>query len=165
LEVFIFTASRREYARAVVQKFLPGWPEERLLSREWCIRGMLRGRRVYVKDVRMFDESLRGVLLVDDRYESYVLTPENGVRVKGWRGESEDRELLDRILPIVEWCRVVKEDVREVLRGLGVGDVGDVGGAGGADGADGAGGTGGVERAVWGEGDGESGREGAVRLR
>ena len=131
LEVFIFTASRREYAWAVVQALLPGWPSGRLLSREWCIRGAVRGKRVYVKDMRMFDASLRGVLLVDDKWESYLLTPENGVRVRGWRGESGDKELLGRVLPIIEWCSAWRCDVREVLRGLD-GSVG-VGGDRGVD--------------------------------
>jgi Dullard-like phosphatase family protein len=109
-EVFIFTASRIEYAVPVVQHLLPCFPVERILTRPHCrfLNGFL------VKDLTVFQRDLSRVVLVDNLRESFMLQPSNGVQISTWVGDRNDETLLSEVLPFLRLCSVVY-DVRDLL--------------------------------------------------
>jgi Dullard-like phosphatase family protein len=109
-DVFIFTASRMEYAVPVVQRLLPCFPAERILTRPHCrfVKGLL------VKDLTIFGRDLSRVVIVDNMRESFMLQPWNGVEVPTWVGDQNDRTLLDELLPFLRMSSMAC-DVREFL--------------------------------------------------
>jgi Dullard-like phosphatase family protein len=109
-DLFIFTASRMEYAVPVVQHLFPGFPAERVLTRPHCrfLNGLL------VKDLRIFERDLSRVVIVDNLRESFMLQPENGVHISTWVGDRSDETLLTEVLPFLRQCGLVY-DVRALL--------------------------------------------------
>jgi Dullard-like phosphatase family protein len=108
-DVFIYTAGTCEYARAVLNAWLPDWPRTRLLTRSSC--AFIGG--VYAKDLKRIKRSMADVVLVDNSQSSFLFQPENGILVTTWRGGS-DGELIGRVLPLLERCASAA-DVRPVI--------------------------------------------------
>ena len=109
-DVFIFTASMAEYAVPVVQKILPCFPTERILTRPYCrlINGMI------VKDLSIFQRDLARMILVDNSDQSFLLQPENGILVESFVGNYMDDVLLGKLLPFLRECAAAP-DVRRLL--------------------------------------------------
>lgn len=109
-DVFIFTASMAEYAVPVVQRILPCFPAERILTRPYCrlIDGLL------VKDLSIFQRDLSRMILVDNSEQSFYLQPANGILVTSFVGDYRDDVLLGKLLPFLRDV-ATEPDVRRVL--------------------------------------------------
>jgi len=62
--------------------------------------------------------SLKNVILVDNAPVSYSLQPQNGIPIKTWIDDQNDKELLN-LLPVLEYLSHA-EDVRYEIRKLGI---------------------------------------------
>lgn len=93
-EVFVFTASKKEYADAVLN-FLD--PENRFFKqrfyRENCISIK---NRVYIKDLRIFlNRKQENIIMVDNSLYSTTNQISNGVLINSFYNDKEDKELLN----------------------------------------------------------------------
>lgn len=108
--VVIFTASVQEYADPVID-----WLDQgrglisARLFRESCT---YRGGS-YVKELKVVDEDLSKVCLVDNSPASYAVNRANGIPVEGWTSDPNDEALLD-LLPVLDSLRFAS-DVRHIL--------------------------------------------------
>jgi Dullard-like phosphatase family protein len=93
-EIFIFTASKKVYADAVLN-FLD--PDNRIFKfrfyRENCIK---IGNKVYIKDLRIFvNRKPENIIMVDNSLYSFANQISNGVLINSFYDDNEDRELLN----------------------------------------------------------------------
>eukprot|EP00826_Nyctotherus_ovalis_P058760 TRINITY_DN8105_c0_g1_i3.p1 TRINITY_DN8105_c0_g1~~TRINITY_DN8105_c0_g1_i3.p1 ORF type:complete len:103 (-),score=9.85 TRINITY_DN8105_c0_g1_i3:121-429(-) len=94
-----------------------------------CIRDRLyrkhatevKGR--YVKDIQKLGRDNKRVVIVDSIVESFQLQPMNGIYVAPWKGESNDKELLNLLPLLKEIARQQVPDVRTALRNYRDGEV------------------------------------------
>jgi len=93
-EIFIFTASKKEYANAVLD-FLD--TEKKIfkhrLYRDSCIP---INSRVYIKDLSIFvNRKPENLILVDNSFYSFCNQPRNGVLINSFYDDKQDRELIN----------------------------------------------------------------------
>ena len=119
-EVVVFTAGTREYAESVLERL---GPDRNLidyfLSREHCCRftqhySNIAPREHYWKELRHLGRPMDRVVLVDNSPTSLVLNPSNGIPIKSWLKNPEDRELL-HLLDLVKALLSSDEPVQSVL--------------------------------------------------
>ena len=55
-----------------------------------------------VKDMGRLNRSLERTVLVDDTPLAFLHQPDNGVPVLGYRGDPDDRLLLEAVLPLIQ---------------------------------------------------------------
>ena len=93
-EIFIFTASRKEYADAVLN-YLD--PENKIFKkrfyREHCINIQ---NRIYIKDLRIFaNRKLENLVIVDNSLYSFANQLSNGILINSFYHDKEDKELYN----------------------------------------------------------------------
>lgn len=118
-ELVVFTAGMREYATLVLDRLDMKRVISHRLYRDSCKE--VNGR--YVKDLSGLGRDLRRVVIVDDNPNSYVLQPENGVPVRPFIEDVEDRE-LGRLLEFFEGEEPSCEDIRDAVKQF-VGSISD----------------------------------------
>ena len=69
----------------------------------------------HVKDVSCLNRDTSKVIVVDCKREAFSLQPFNGIALKGWDGNSEDRTLYDLTNLLQSIALMGVEDVRQVL--------------------------------------------------
>lgn len=108
--VVIFTASVQEYADPVIDWLDQGrgFISARLFRESCSFKG-----GSYVKNLKVVDQDLSKVCLVDNSPASYRLQRENGIPIEGWTNDPNDEALLD-LLPVLDSLRFAG-DVRHVL--------------------------------------------------
>lgn len=110
-EVVVFTAGLRAYASLVLDKLDEGQVVVHRLYRDSCRE--FEGR--YVKDLMELGRDLRRVVIVDDNPCSYSLQPENGISVRPFVDDGEDRELW-RLMELMEGLVDGFEDLRDAVK-------------------------------------------------
>uniref|UniRef100_A0A673UI85 Mitochondrial import inner membrane translocase subunit TIM50 n=1 Tax=Suricata suricatta TaxID=37032 RepID=A0A673UI85_SURSU len=95
--------------------FLRLWSELRLGARGLCARLATPPPRTPDQDISCLNRDPARVVVVDCKKEAFRLQPYNGVALRPWDGNSDDRVLLDlsAFLKTIALNRV--EDVRTVL--------------------------------------------------
>ncbi|KAG2452881.1 hypothetical protein HYH02_002225 [Chlamydomonas schloesseri] len=112
-EVIIFTAGLEDYAKPIIDAIDPSG---RLFAHRIYREGTLRTDYYQcVKDMARLNRDLRRTVLVDDTPLAFLHQPDNGVPVLGFRGDPDDRLLLEAVLPLMQV--LAKEgDVRHTLQ-------------------------------------------------
>lgn len=112
-EIVLFTTQPFFTAGPIIEKLDP---DRRFIAytlfRESCrtVDGKL------VKDLNYLNRDLRKVIVVDTNPDSFYLHPENGVLIKPWKGERDDRELIG-LIPFFEAIGIYGiDDVRATLK-------------------------------------------------
>lgn len=100
-EIVIFTASLSYYADPVIDFLDPTGIIKHRLYRESCVSATGLYSGLYLKDLSRLGRKLDRCLLVDNCPSSFALQPQNGLSCRSWFSDKEDRELCDRILPIL----------------------------------------------------------------
>lgn len=111
-DIYVFTASTKEYADAVT-KFLD--PEQKIFSkklyREHCF---IIQDRFYVKDLSIFqDVVLSNIIIVDNSLYSFMNHLSNGILVNSFYGDKTDQE-LQRVMNYLIGYLVTANDIRSV---------------------------------------------------
>jgi RNA polymerase II subunit A small phosphatase-like protein len=96
-EVVIFTASLASYADPVIDFLDPKGRLSGRLYRDSCV--LLQG--MYIKDMSRIGRHMDNLVLIDNSPTSYALQPDNALPCLSWFSDREDRELLDRLLPLL----------------------------------------------------------------
>jgi len=112
-EVIIFTAGLEDYARPIIDAVDPSG---RLFAGRIYREGTLKTEYYQcVKDMARLNRDLHRTVLVDDTPLAFLHQPDNGVPVLGFRGDPDDRLLLEAVLPLLQVLDQ-EADVRDVLQ-------------------------------------------------
>lgn len=112
-DVAVFTASVCEYADPIIDLIehdLGRRCFKRRLYRDSCIPD---GKGGYIKDLRVLEQDLSRILLVDNSPISFARQQCNGLAIEGWISDPSDRTLL-QMLPLLFALRHTS-DVRSIL--------------------------------------------------
>lgn len=119
-EVFIFTASQRNYADAIIDHLDPeGTLIQQRLYRDDCI---LTAEGFFLKDLRIINRSLEKIVIVDNSVWSFARQLDNGIPVQPWSGDPFDVELRNLIpyLKVLDLAKDVRVVNRETFRLEGI---------------------------------------------
>ena len=105
-EVVIFTASISKYASPLLDILDKEKNIKHRLYRDHCT--FING--IYIKDLKKCNRSLKHLMIVDNSPIAYTFDPCNGLPIKTWIEDSEDKELM-KLYPILEFLSKTK-DVR-----------------------------------------------------
>lgn len=108
-EVVIFTASIKKYAKEVIKSFDPHQKIKNLLYRDYCTE--VHGE--YVKDLRVLGRDLKSTVIIDNKKESFMFQPSNGIEITTWINDRNDRE-LDHMFDLL----MAVKDYDDIRRGL-----------------------------------------------
>lgn len=120
--MYFFTASDRDYAKEVVSKILEGAfnqneddlgifenytsnLEKIIFSREHCT--FKNGYEL--KDLRLLNKPLSDIVLIDDIQGSGLLQPMNSLIIPAFYGDTDDKFLIDELLPLLNTCAETQE--------------------------------------------------------
>ena len=111
-EVIIYTASIKCYANEILKRIDPRNLIFHRLYREDCT---ILGSNI-IKNLARLGRDLKDVIIVDNSPLCYRMQPCNGIPVKTWIGDEDDKE-LEELMPVLEGLAKV-DDVRDYLREL-----------------------------------------------
>jgi len=109
-EIIIFTASIAKYALPLLDILDEEKNIKYRLTREHCT--FLNG--IYIKELKKLNRDLKDLIIVDNSPLAYAFDSDNGLPIKGWYDDKEDKE-LDKIFPILEFLAKTK-DVRTYIK-------------------------------------------------
>ena len=93
-EIIIFTAGTKDYADKILNQIDKNkvWIKYRLYREHLTFDNE---EFSIFKDLSKLGRDLSKTIIIDNREENFVLQPNNGLLIKTWNGDFEDRELLD----------------------------------------------------------------------
>ena len=110
-EIIIFTAASQNYADRLIDII----DENRVINYRLYRQHMTMHNNVLVKDISKIGRDLKKIIILDNTPENFVLQPDNGVYVKSWRGDLNDKVFL-LLLPVFNnLANLDPDDIREVL--------------------------------------------------
>ena len=108
-ELVIFTASISKYASPLLDILDKEKNIKYRLYRDQCT--FING--IYIKDLKKCNRSLKDLIIVDNSPIAYTFDSDNGLPIKTWIDDPDDRELM-KLVPILEFLSKVK-DVRKFI--------------------------------------------------
>ena len=108
-EVVIFTASISKYASPLLDILDKEKNIKYRLYRDQCT--FING--IYIKDLKKCNRSLKDLIIVDNSPIAYTFDSDNGLPIKTWIEDPDDRELM-KLVPILEFLSKTK-DVRKFI--------------------------------------------------
>ena len=113
-DLFIFTASRQQYADYIIDQLFPLIQSDHRYYRDSCFP--IDSKHVR-KDISILQRKPEELILIDDSFSCYMNNPQNTLSIEEWNGMPTDTTLTTYVIPILEKCKVA-EDVRTVLSTL-----------------------------------------------
>lgn len=95
--LYIFTASKREYGNQIINKIAPFIPQENRFFIDSCDHEY----GYVVKDLRKLNIEIENTILIDDMAGSGILQPNNMIIISNWNGDKFDHVLDRELLPIL----------------------------------------------------------------
>lgn len=113
-EIVIFTAALQYYTDFILQKVdIEGIISHRLYREHTvCADG------VYIKDLSRIGRDLAATIIVDNNPKSFQLQPSNGVYVRTWTSDPNDKALLRLATILADVASKGFPDIRKALRRL-----------------------------------------------
>lgn len=113
-EIVIFTAAQQDYTDFILQKVdIEGIISHRLYREHTvCVDG------VYIKDLSRIGRDLATTIIVDNNPKSFQLQPSNGVYVRTWTSDPNDKALLRLATILADVASKGFPDIRRALRRL-----------------------------------------------
>ena len=108
-ELVIFTASISKYASPLLDILDKEKNIKYRLYRDQCT--FING--IYIKDLKKCNRSLKDLIIVDNSPIAYTFDSDNGLPIKTWLEDPEDKELM-KLVPILEFLSKTK-DVRKFI--------------------------------------------------
>lgn len=99
-QIVIFTASKKEYADAILAEMAPYLIPIKCFYMDSCVYKY----GYAIKDLRKLKIPLHRVLLVDDIMGSALFQPYNCLGISPWEGEPTDDVLNSELLPFLKEC-------------------------------------------------------------
>ena len=111
-ELIIFTSSSQQRADEYINKIEKNKKYfKRRLYRDYCT---LIGA-AYVKDISKLGRDLSKTIIIDNDLGCFYLQPENGILIKSFNGEKDDKNLFSLIKILKDIIKCPFQDIRSVL--------------------------------------------------
>lgn len=78
---------------------------------------------MFIKDLSKLNRDLSRVIMIDDNAEGFSMNQDNGVLISTWDKSPKDQALMEALPLLIDIQRNDVQDTREVIRGLGGGNV------------------------------------------
>ncbi|GAB64648.1 hypothetical protein PCYB_022180 [Plasmodium cynomolgi strain B] len=114
-EIVIWSDDNFPVAQEVISKW--GIPAIGCLHRDQCSKK----RRHYVKDLKRLGRNLDRVVIIDHDAHAFMLQPENGILIKEFHGDVNDKEILC-LIDLLKSFAISSYDISQFLRKYGGGD-------------------------------------------
>ena len=115
-EIVIFTASLSQYANPVIDFIDKKGICKYRLYREHCCCFTNGFANSFVKDLNKLDRDMKNLIIIDNNPKSFMLNKDNGLPIKTWLDDINDRELL-KLIPYLLFLGMEKIfDVRPFLK-------------------------------------------------
>ena len=108
-EIVIFTASVKNYASPLIDIIDINKICKHRLFRDDCL--LING--TFIKNLDLLNKNLKNVIIIDNSSKSFLLHPENGIKIKSFINDLNDKELL-YLIPILNFLSEV-DDVRKYI--------------------------------------------------
>ena len=118
-EIVIFTASLSQYAIPIIEQLDKKKLCNFKLFREHC--SFMNNS--FTKDLKKLNRNMNDIIIIDNNPNCYILNSENGIPIKSWLNDINDRELI-KIIPYLEFLSDIN-DVREFIPKMKNGNVFD----------------------------------------
>ncbi|EPS44377.1 hypothetical protein H072_1603 [Dactylellina haptotyla CBS 200.50] len=110
-EIVIFTSQPNVMAGPIVAKLDPFRMHQQLFREATKYK---RGK--YIKDLTYLNRDLSKVIMLDTKPEAWTDQPENAIKMKPWKGNPRDKELV-ALIPFLEFIAAMGHvDLREDLK-------------------------------------------------
>ncbi len=106
-ELVIFTAAIKEYADWILDRLDP----VRLITHRLYRCSTTQQNGIYLKDLNKLGRDLSKTLIVDNNPENFLLQPENGIYIKSWYNDTEDKALKELGSLLLELVNNNNEDL------------------------------------------------------
>ena len=121
-EIVIFTASLSEYANPLLDFIDKNKKCKYRLYREHCCSYNNGFTNSFTKDLKKLDRDMKNLIIIDNNPKSYMLNKENGIPIKTWVEDINDRELY-KLIPYLLFLGNEKiTDVRPWLKQVNSGN-------------------------------------------
>ena len=121
-EIVVFTASLSEYANPLLDFIDKNKKCKHRLYREHCCSFNNGFTNSFTKDLKKLDRNMKNLIIIDNNPKSYMLNKDNGVPIKTWVEDVNDRELY-KIIPYLIFLGSEKvKDVRPFLKQVNSGN-------------------------------------------
>ena len=120
-EIVIFTASLSQYANPLLDFIDKKGIFKYRLFREHCYCYTNGFGNSFVKDLKKLDREMKNLIIIDNNPKSFMLNKENGVPIKTWMDDSNDKELYKLIPYLIFLGNQKIEDVRPFLKDINSG--------------------------------------------
>ncbi|KJE97180.1 import inner membrane translocase subunit TIM50 [Capsaspora owczarzaki ATCC 30864] len=111
-EIIVFSSAYPPYANPILDKLDP---QGYILYRLYKDSTRYSGGK-HIKDLSKLNRDLARVILIDDEAEAFSMQPHNGIKIKPFQGEANDRALFE-LLPFLELIATNNvADVRTVIK-------------------------------------------------
>ena len=122
-EVVIFTASLSEYANPLLDFIDKNKKCKFRLYREHCCSFTNGFTNSFTKDLKKLDRDMKNLIIIDNNPKSYMLNKDNGIPIKTWVEDINDKELI-KLIPYLTFLGNENiEDVRPFLRQVNSGNI------------------------------------------
>lgn len=112
-EVFVFTASLKEYADQIIDTLDP---QKTIFSKRFYREDLRRVNDESFKDLSILNRDLERVIIVDNSPSNFSVQKENGIFIKSWYGEKQDKVLKELQKILVDIVESNTKDVRVYLK-------------------------------------------------
>ena len=120
-EIVIFTASLSQYANPVLDFIDKKGICKFRLFREHCCCFTNGFSNSFIKDLKKLDRDMKNLIIIDNNPKSFMLNKENGVPIKTWIEDLNDRELFKLIPYLIFLGNEKILDVRPFLKEINTG--------------------------------------------
>ena len=121
-EIVVFTASLSEYANPLLDFIDKNKKCKFRLFREHCCSFNNGFTNSFTKDLKKLDRDMKNLIIIDNNPKSYMLNKENGVPIKTWVEDINDRELYKLIPYLIFLGNENIKDVRPFLKQVNSGN-------------------------------------------
>jgi len=112
-DLVIYTASTQEYATEIIDYLDNGRKIlNKRLYRQHCTFD--RNLETFTKDLKLIDDDLSNIVILDNTPDAYKNLPENGIPIQSWYEDKSDNCLID-LIPLFYNMRFC-DDVREFIK-------------------------------------------------
>ncbi|CAC9696042.1 mitochondrial import inner membrane translocase subunit TIM50, putative [Plasmodium sp. DRC-Itaito] len=114
-EIVIWSDDNFPVAQEVISKW--GIPAIGCLHRDQCSKK----KKSYVKDLKRLGRNLDRVVIIDHDEKAFMLQPENGILIKEFHGDLNDKEMLC-LIDLLKSFAISSHDISQFLKKYGGGD-------------------------------------------
>ncbi|SBT30796.1 mitochondrial import inner membrane translocase subunit TIM50, putative [Plasmodium ovale wallikeri] len=114
-EIVIWSDDNFPVAQEVISKW--GIPAIGCLHRDQC----LKKKKFYVKDLKRLGRNLDRVVIIDHDIHAFMLQPENGILIKEFHGDVNDKEIFC-LIDLLKSFAISTYDISQFLKKYGGGD-------------------------------------------